>query len=577
VPGYYRDRNDGGPVYTEVGGGEPVYTEVGEGAPTAQVPSSPATNGQTPQYAYSTPGGTDTPRNTSAPARPNYYVSQRTTGTEAKDPYSTPSAAPAASTSPPASAPTPSAVPTDEEIDAMLAANGGRISSRGMRGLEKKVRTKSGASSSLRPPPGIETEAKRKKATANIVTTKNTDSEGGDLKFVNDEGSGWRKNTKGWSKNPEKPAAAEERKDGGLASKKLVSHYEGENTHRAWRAGKRENAAKRWNMDPNSTEFEERWQKHLNSDETTTHYDTPAEREKSRLKEGPDGTVRTTHDRRPGGETDTYFGWVMDPDSGNVHTFDPAYTREADGKTQYTHHSSPLAGGNVAGAGLMKAKDGHITKVTDESGHYRPEAEYTYQAVNAMAERGLLTRDATEDDLFKHDDPGPGKLSAKVTLAGKGHEGRPGKGWLEDEKDIYQGDLTLPYQAFLQTKGNERQARAKKKAQDTLTDELKAKGKKVKEDPGSKKVRKDLKAKRRASEVAAPRAAQSGPQAEAEPAPSVGTYIAYKDAVPPSSAPTSNYVYDTDGAEAKEPTTTSSGWSLSDSDTVYDDPYHRRY
>jgi hypothetical protein len=178
---------------------------------------------------------------------------------------------------------------------------------------------------------------------------------------------------------------------------------------------------------------------------------------------------------------------VMDPESKDIHTFDPTrMTTDDQGRKKTTHHSSPLAGGNVAGAGMMTIKDKHIHEVTDESGHYRPEGEYTYQAVKEMASRGLLDRKADEYDVDEHE-AGEGNLSAKVSLAGFVEDDpRQQKGWLQQEGGIFTGKLSLPYQAFLQTRGNERQARAKV----SMLDELKSKVPEVGEDSGSKALRK---------------------------------------------------------------------------------------
>jgi hypothetical protein len=351
--------------------------------------------------------------------------------------------APAGYASPPTSVPAPappsaSSGPTDADIDAMLAAGGGRISSRAMRALETK-----GRSSNLPawpPPQPVEkspTELKREKIMSRVNKTKTRDSEGGDLSFAGKD-------------------------DAPLAGKKLVSKYQGEDKSVAWRMGEKDDAATRWGMQVGSPEFDEKWNRLQGSDKVTTNYDTSANaRDKSLLKERGGGKVKATHDKRQWGDRKE-SGWVMDPSSGNIHTFDPTLkTDVGGGKSKTTHHSSPLAGGNVAGAGMMTIKDKHIHEVTDESGHYRPEGEYTYQAVKEMASRGLLDRDADEDEVDELE-AGEGNLSAKVSLAGfVKDDPRQQKGWLEHEQGISKDKLTLPYQAFLQTRGNERQARAK--------------------------------------------------------------------------------------------------------------------
>ncbi len=336
--------------------------------------------------------------------------------------------------------------PTDGAIDAMMAANGGRITSKMMRQLERQTAGGSGSSKLPQWPPApvmSATEQKRQKIMSGIPKTKTTDTEGGDLSFAGKDG-------------------------GGLAGKKLVDHYKGEDKSLAWRTD-----LERWagnkGLDPKDPEVRKKWEARRDSDSTTTRYDTtPESRETSRLKEKQNGKVKTTHDK-PEDQNSTEHGWVMSPDTGDIHTFDQDnHVKGPDGKKVNMHHSSPLAGGNVAGAGMMTIEHKHITNITDESGHYRPEGEYTHQAVNEMAKRGLLDRKADRWDRAEYES-GPGNLSARVTLSGaEGRDGRPGKGWLNDEDGIYKGNLTLPYQAFLQTRGNERQARAKVSMQDEL-------------------------------------------------------------------------------------------------------------
>jgi hypothetical protein len=52
------------------------------------------------------------------------------------------------------------------------------------------------------------------------------------------------------------------------------------------------------------------------------------------------------------------------------------------------HHSSFLAGGDVAAAGELKASNGKIVSLTDKSGHYKPEVENDLQMINELAAGG---------------------------------------------------------------------------------------------------------------------------------------------------------------------------------------------
>lgn len=213
-------------------------------------------------------------------------------------------------------------------------------------------------------------------------------------------------------------------------------------------------------------------------DTITTRYERSAEaRDASQVKVGAGGKLDTAQ----GGGDKSTLGYVMDPTTGKLHTFDPARIdvvgedgsltpdqtsnfrmHRAEGrKLQTTHHTTPLAGAAVAGAGMVELKDGAVKQISDESGHYAPTAEHTHQTVRTMAEQGLaLQRPAMDEDGNE------GVKSAKVKLTGYDQIRGQGKGWLGEhaDKGMYQKDLELPYQAFLQTHGNEAQARFKKGA-----------------------------------------------------------------------------------------------------------------
>lgn len=53
------------------------------------------------------------------------------------------------------------------------------------------------------------------------------------------------------------------------------------------------------------------------------------------------------------------------------------------------HHSSFLAGGNVAAAGELAVIDGVLQLLTDSSGHYRPARGHTMQAINQLRSMGI--------------------------------------------------------------------------------------------------------------------------------------------------------------------------------------------
>ena len=53
------------------------------------------------------------------------------------------------------------------------------------------------------------------------------------------------------------------------------------------------------------------------------------------------------------------------------------------------HHSSLLAGGNVAGAGEMQVWDGTLKWISNKSGHYFPECEHFLQTLHSFQKKGV--------------------------------------------------------------------------------------------------------------------------------------------------------------------------------------------
>lgn len=202
----------------------------------------------------------------------------------------------------------------------------------------------------------------------------------------------------------------------------------------------------------------------LNDPHWTTEYDASATK-----------SVRGTSIAEPAGDTDSphgrpllrgadgtpltgTFGYVVDPTNGTLYTFDPAeayVTKNGQrlditalpGKAtilqealaagehiSFVHHSTALAGEDVAGAGQLTVSQGQITKIDDNSGHYRAEAEYLWQTVTWLAAQGMAV-DAIDVKLIAKGDQ-PQQIL---------------KGW-----------------QFAQTGGNEAQIRAKAKATEEL-------------------------------------------------------------------------------------------------------------
>lgn len=118
-----------------------------------------------------------------------------------------------------------------------------------------------------------------------------------------------------------------------------------------------------------------------------------------------------------GKPVDGSLGYVINPKSGEMHTFDAVHVEWefADGhvakiighrKTQEVedligihgavkqrripHHTTPLAGGKVSGAGNVTMQDGHIKKIDNVSGHYKPDLDTTDRAIRSLDKKGAL-------------------------------------------------------------------------------------------------------------------------------------------------------------------------------------------
>jgi hypothetical protein len=127
------------------------------------------------------------------------------------------------------------------------------------------------------------------------------------------------------------------------------------------------------------------------------------------------------------------------------------------------HHTTPVAGMPVTGAGIMELQDGWIVSVSDESGHYRPTAENQYNALVALEEQGY----ALERPVSAADSPDgvAGYRGTTVSLTGADGGGRPTNkaAWLAQEQaaNPYMSvdELELKWEQFEQTGGDELLAR----------------------------------------------------------------------------------------------------------------------
>lgn len=77
--------------------------------------------------------------------------------------------------------------------------------------------------------------------------------------------------------------------------------------------------------------------------------------------------------------------YVMDA-RGNIYVSHPEQGK--------FHHSTFLQGGPVAGAGQITFRDGKITRIDHQSGHYRPTVDFLNQVVHRFQELGVEVPEA---------------------------------------------------------------------------------------------------------------------------------------------------------------------------------------
>jgi hypothetical protein len=83
---------------------------------------------------------------------------------------------------------------------------------------------------------------------------------------------------------------------------------------------------------------------------------------------------------------------------------DYIYVMDADGnffaatRKEVLHHSSFLAAGPVASAGIIRISDGEILMLSNESGHYHPNAELLRQAITELNKQGVHGFEINEKD-----------------------------------------------------------------------------------------------------------------------------------------------------------------------------------
>lgn len=166
----------------------------------------------------------------------------------------------------------------------------------------------------------------------------------------------------------------------------------------------------------------------------------------------PDQIVVHFHDRPD--EILTRAQWVARHDE--LQSLHATYER--------IHHTTPVAGMPVTGAGIMEIEDGWIVRVSDESGHYQPTGQNQYNALVALEQEGY----ALEQPVSAEDSPDgvAGYRGTTVSLIGADGGGRPNskaREWMAREARLNPylstEELQLKWEQFEQTGGDELLAR----------------------------------------------------------------------------------------------------------------------
>lgn len=97
--------------------------------------------------------------------------------------------------------------------------------------------------------------------------------------------------------------------------------------------------------------------------------------------------------------SDGTYIFVMSPD-GNIYSAD---------KHQVMHHSSFLAGREVASAGKWRVEKGKLTYINNSSGHYMPPSDFAEQVLRELRRRNV--------DVSAVERKWQSKTSAEISLA----------------------------------------------------------------------------------------------------------------------------------------------------------------
>ncbi len=230
-----------------------------------------------------------------------------------------------------------------------------------------------------------------------------------------------------------------------LAPISLPKTYHGEDTRVAWRAtfgaedlktSDPEEYKRREDFGKNSAQIVTEY---FSKDQITEHTLTPK-----------DGKL-VTHDGQTASSVSNHSIYAMSPDGKIVSQQSKPFQtviKDADGneiQKRNLHHSSMLAGGDVAHAGHIGTDtQGKVNYLDDDSGHYRPDEKHTHNAFQRMAKDKIVDINST---------------SGRVKLVDK----QTRKGLEERDKDGKTIDKTISvhFSGYQQSQGNEKGIRAK--------------------------------------------------------------------------------------------------------------------
>jgi len=123
-------------------------------------------------------------------------------------------------------------------------------------------------------------------------------------------------------------------------------------------------------------------------EEPATYITNPTERENYRLRFGSDGLIYDAAGHR----FDTTNAVRIDERGVKSYLKFAMFVMDAKGnfyasnfqEVHVFHHSSLVAGGEVAAAGELQVTDGRLEFINDRSGHYRGTPEFTEQALDRL-------------------------------------------------------------------------------------------------------------------------------------------------------------------------------------------------